>query len=208
MLSQSQLAALMLLFRQGSDEASRALSRWLGRAARISVERVEQVSLADAAEELGDPEQPICCCRMGMTGRVTGQLLLAFDNAGGLALADLVQQQPVGTSIEWGEVERSVALETANIIGCAYLNSLARSFSHDGEEADALLPSPPKFVRDFAESLLEFALIDQAAASDLVFLTRTDFCIDDSPVTCELLLIPNRHFVLELQSLLGEGSNK
>ncbi|HEX7379298.1 MAG TPA: hypothetical protein VF278_19405 [Pirellulales bacterium] len=199
MLNEPQLAALTLLFHRGSNEASLALSRWVDRRARVSVDRVEQVALADAAGELGDPEQPICCCLMSLAGGVTGQLLMTFDNAHGLALADIIQGLPAGTSKEWGEMERSAVLETANILGCAYLNALARSFATTDAAADVLLPSPPRFARDFAASLLSFALLDQAAASDLVFLTHTEFHIEDSPLTCELLLIPDRHCLAALR---------
>jgi chemotaxis protein CheC len=202
MLTEPQLAALTILFRHGADDASAALSRWLDCHARISVEEVEQIPLADATEVLGDPEQPVCCCVMGLTGRVSGQLILACDDASGLALADLLLHEPIGTSTEWGEVQQSAALETANIIGCAYLNSLARCFPDPGNEPHDLIPSPPKFVRDYAESLLQFALMNQAMSSDIVFLTRTEFHIEGAPVNCGLLLIPDAESLSGLRAML------
>jgi chemotaxis protein CheC len=202
MLSDSQLTALTILFRHGADDASAALSRWLDRHAQISVEEVEQVPLVDATNVLGDPERPICCCTMALTGGIGGQLILAFDDASGLALADLLLGRPIGTSADWGQVEQSAALETANIIGCAYLNSLARCFADPAAESPELIPSPPRFARDFAESLLQFALMDQAMASDLVFLTRTEFRIMEAPVNCSLLLVPDAESLSRLRQLL------
>ena len=90
---------------------------------------------------------------MGLKGRVTGQLILAFNDSSGLALADLLIGNPFGTSTAWGELEQSAALETANIIGCAYLNSLARGFPETDDAAQDLLPTPPRFARDFRQSL-------------------------------------------------------
>jgi len=191
MLTDSQLAALTAAFRHGSDDASVALSRWLGRASQISVEQVEQIPLAEANEVLGDREAPVCACVMRLAGRITGQLLLVFDDACGLALADLLLEKPAGTSTTWGEVEQSAALETANIIGCAYLNSLARCFPEFDAESHELLPSPPRFTRDYSESLVQFALMNQAMVSDLVFLTRTEFRIEGEPVDCNLLFVPD-----------------
>jgi chemotaxis protein CheC len=202
MLADQQLAALTTLFRHGSDDASLALSRWLGRPSRISVEQVEQVPLSVATEVLGDAEGPMCFCAMGLRGRVTGELILAFDDASGLALADLLLGNPFGTSKEWGEVEQSAALETANIIGCAYLNSLARCFPDTGAESQELVPTPPKFARDFPESLMQFALMNQAMASDLAFLTRTEFRIEDAPVNCNLLFIPDAQCLSTLREML------
>lgn len=202
MLADEQLAALTTLFRHGSDDASLALSRWLGRPSRISVEQVEQVPLSEATEVLGDAEAPICFCAMGLKGRVTGELILAFDDASGLALADLLLGNRLGTSTQWGELEQSAALETANIIGCAYLNSLARYFPESSADTQALVPTPPKFARDFAESLMQFALMNQAMASDLAFLTRTEFRIEDAPVNCNLLFVPDAECLSTLQEML------
>ncbi|HWB12065.1 MAG TPA: hypothetical protein VG826_22760 [Pirellulales bacterium] len=202
MLTQPQLAALTAVFQRGSEEASVAFSRWLDRRVSVTVEPLEQLTLAAAAEELPDPERPICCCAMGLTGRLSGQLLVVFDDASGLALADLLLGRPLGASTQWGEIERSAAQETANILGCAYLNSLARSFPDADGEPDGLLPSPPKFVRDFAESLLEFALMDQAMASDVVFLTRNQFRIEDEPVSCRLMLVPGAQCLAGLRKML------
>src|SRR5262245_40320426 len=111
MLTEQQLADLTTLFRHGSDDASVALSRWLGRSARISVEQVEQVPLSEATAVLGDADGPMCFCAMALEGRLTGELILAFDDDSGLALADLLLERPVGSATAWGEVEQSAALE-------------------------------------------------------------------------------------------------
>lgn len=203
MLSESQLAALSELFRHGSDDASAALSRWLNRPARISIESVEQLPLSEATNELGDPERPVCCCAMRLQGPLAGQLLLIADDSSGLALADLLLGQPIGTATEWGELERSASLETANIIGCAYLNALARCLPAAGADAPELLPSPPQFARDFAESVLQFALMDQAMTSDMVFLTRTAFEIEGAPVNCNLLFVPSAECLRALRESLS-----
>jgi chemotaxis protein CheC len=204
MLTDRQLADLTTLFCRGSDDASGALARWLGRPARISVEEVEQVPLSEATAVLGEGEGPVCFCAMALEGRLTGELILAFDDASGLALADVLLERPVGTATEWGELEQSAALETANIIGCAYLNALARSFRPgDGAEVE-LLPSPPRFIRDFAPSLMEFALMNQAVVSEFVFLTRTEFHIEATPVDCNLLFVPDMASLDALRELLAE----
>ena len=202
MLSDQQLTGLTIVLRHGEDEASAALSKWLGKPARISVEQVEQLPLAVATAVLGSPEAPICSCAMAMRGRITGQLILVFDDASGLALADLLLGNPVGASSVWGELEQSAALETTNIIGCAYLNALVHFIRARDGAASELVPSPPRFVRDFAESLMEFALMNQAMASDFVFLTRTEFSIEGAPVNWNLLFVPDAESLATLQEML------
>jgi chemotaxis protein CheC len=199
MLNESQLAALTRLFGHGSEDASAALSRWLGRPARVLISQIKEVPLADAAEVLGDPELPVCFCAMSLRGALTGELILAMNDVSGQALADLLLGREMGASNSWGEVEISAALETANIIGCAYLNAL----THVLPEGSELLPSPPRFARDFAESLMEFAVMSQASVSDTVILTRTEFQIAESPVDCHLLLVPDPDSVTALQGMLA-----
>lgn len=203
MLDDLQLKALTIVLRHGEDEASSALSKWLGRSARVTVEQVEQLPLAEATAVLGSPDAPICSCAMAMHGCLTGQLILVFDDASGLALADLLLGKPVGASNGWGEVEQSAALETINIIGCAYLNALVHFFRESEGAEHELIPSPPRFARDFAESLMQFALMNQAMASDVVFLTRTEFRIEGEPVNWNLLFVPDAESLASLQAILA-----
>jgi chemotaxis protein CheY-P-specific phosphatase CheC len=95
----------------------------------------------------------------------------------------------------------SAVLETTNILCCAYLNSLVQTFSHS-DDSTALLPTPPKFSRDFAESLLQFALMGQAVASDQVIVARTRFEIDAVPVHWTLLFVPDAQSMSRLPGLL------
>ncbi len=104
---------------------SQALSKWLGQEVHLAISEVELVELARAAELLGPAESLVAACTMGLTGRLTGLILLVFEDRSGLALVDLLLQQPVGTSTTWGELEQSAAKETTNIVGCAYVNALA-----------------------------------------------------------------------------------
>ncbi len=124
-LTAEQLELLQTTFHQGAAASSVALAKWLSKPTQISVDVVEQLSLHEATGVLGVGEDPMCFCCVEMTGLLTGELILAFDDASGLALADMLLDQPRGTAREWGEMETSAALETTNILCCAYLNSLA-----------------------------------------------------------------------------------
>ncbi|MEM8884746.1 MAG: chemotaxis protein CheC [Planctomycetota bacterium] len=199
-LSPVQVAALDRVLHDGAAKAATALGQWLGRPVTIDVDAVEQLPLADAADVLGAGDAPICFCEASLAGHLTGQLILAFDDASGLALADLLQSQPRGTATEWGEMEQSAALETANIVGCAYLNVAADALP--GTD-DGILPSPPRFSRDYAESLIEFALMDQIGASANVLLARSRFRIDVESVDWTLLLVPDAASVARLSGELS-----
>ena len=92
---------------------------------------------------LGSGEEPICFCVADMHGRLSGHIILAFSDASGFALADLLLDQPRGTASEWGEFEISAALETSNILGCTYLNTLMRELPVIEGSPEELMPTPP-----------------------------------------------------------------
>jgi chemotaxis protein CheC len=199
-LTGKQLAFVQTALHHGADEASAALSRWIGRPAHIDFDELEQLPIEEATSVLGASEEPISCCTAQMTGRLTGHLVLAFDDESGLALADMLVGQPRGHSRDWTEMEKSAALETTNIRCCAYLNALLRALPAVPGAPEVLLPTPPRFARDFPESLLQFALMDQMVTSDEALLARTRFHIDGAPVDWTLLFVPDAESMAKLST--------
>jgi chemotaxis protein CheC len=199
-LTDAHRRLLRMIFDRGAEGASQALSKWLGREVHLAVSDVELVELEQAGELLGPPDALVAACAMGLTGRLTGSLLLVFEDRSGLALADLLLHQPIGTTAAWGELEQSAAKETTNIVGCAYVNALAAHLpGDDGSGGGApgtgeLIPTPPSFLHEFAGSLLEFVLMEQAMELDKLLLIRSEFAggRDIPQLNWTLLFIPSR----------------
>ncbi len=204
-LSGARERFLRAIFERGAEGASTALSKWLETEVRLTVSEVDQVALVEASEALGPPDALVAACAMGLVGPLGGSILLAFEDRAGLALADLLLNRPIGTAVAWGELERSAARETANIVGCAYLNALAAHLP-SGPADDDLAPTPPGFLREFAGSLLQFALMEQAMEYDQVLLARAAFDAGDAGLDLmwTLLLIPDRP---SLRALTDEPAN-
>ena len=166
MLTDVQQHLLRMIFDRGADGASHALSKWLAEDVHLAISEVELVELEAAGELLGPADSLVASCSMGLTGQLTGLILLIFENHAGFALVDLLLHQSIGTTTEWGELEQSAVKETTNIIGCAYVNALATYLRdivfHPTDRAEntgagELVPTPPTFVQEFAGSLLQFA---------------------------------------------------
>jgi chemotaxis protein CheC len=202
---------LRMIFDRGAEAASVALSKWLGREVRLAVSDVELVELERAGELLGPPESLVAACAMGLTGRLTGSILLVFEDRAGLALVDLLMHQPIGTTEVWGELEESAAKETTNIVGCAYVNALVAHLPGPGEvgpgasKAGELVPTPPTFFLEFAGSLLEFAVMDQALERDQLMLIRSEFAGGPElpQLNWTLLFIPSRDALKALAAALA-----
>ncbi len=216
-LTEAQQHLLQIIFDRGAEAASLALSKWLGKEVHLTVSEVDIAELEQAAELLGPADSLVAACSMELTGRLTGWILLVFEDRSGLALVDMLLQQPLGTTTKWGEIEQSAAMETTNIVGCAYVNALAahlpaplshtaapsRQSQDDGSE---LVPSPPTFFHEFAGSLLEFALMEQALELDQVLLIRSEFKADRRELNLNwtLLFVPTRESLHELVAALAQ----
>lgn len=201
-LKPDQISALGTLLHRGSQDASEMLGKWVGKPSVVFIDSLEQMDLVDAPDLL-QAEDPMCFCSTELSGLLNGELILAFDDNSGLELADLLLGQTAGTSQDWSDMAKSAALETTNILACSYLNSIAASFSTRDKAAECL-PSAPVFSRDYASSLLEFALMGQAVASEKVLLAKTCFEVDGTLANWTLLLIPDAPSMSRLATLLSE----
>ncbi len=206
LLSASELAALQSSLHQGSANASRALARWIGKPTLVEIDSLQQLPLHEATAVLSSDVEPICFCAMQINGVIAGEMILAFDDASGLALADMLTDQPQGTTTAWTELATSAALETANIVCCAYLNSLSSSLSNT-DASSSLVPLPPRFSREFAESLMEFALMEQAIVLDQAIVATTRFQIDGVPLNWTLLFVPDAESMMRLPTLLVDSGS-
>ncbi|MFO1019796.1 MAG: hypothetical protein U0903_03755 [Planctomycetales bacterium] len=198
----AQIHRLTGAFHRGAAEAADALHRWLSVSTEISIEGVDQCPLEAATSVLSEMGETVCMCVMRMEGTLTGQMILAFDDPSGLVLADLLLGKPGGTSTEWGELEISSSLESMNIIGSAYLNGIARYLSVENQPPVTLIPSPPLFLRDFVESLLESAFVEQAQAGSQIVFAKARFQMSGNPLRWTFLLIPDPDSLHRLSELL------
>ncbi len=204
-LSESQLQRLGKALHLGAGQASRAMATWLSVPTVVTFDSVDQLPISDAADVLGGAEQTLCFCSMEMTGSFTGQIILAFDDSSGLSLSDLLLDHPIGNATGWGEVETSAALETANILGCAYLNALSKDLTKANSESLSLLPSPPAFRREFAGSLLQTVFLGQAMASDYIVSARANFEIRGQRLNWKLLFVPDASSMGRLRELMDNA---
>ncbi len=197
--------SLRSIFDRGAEGASEALSRWLGRPVRLLVSAIDHSDLSVAGDLIGPADDLVAACAMGLSGRLDGMLLLVFEDRSGLAIADFLLARPIGSTDQWGELERSAAMETANIVGCAYLNALADAIP--GGQRDGLVPTPPEFRHEFAGSLLEFALMGQATEQDEVLLVRTEFVAGPElpSLRWTLLFVPGPSTATTLRALRAES---
>lgn len=206
-LSPRQLDALRAALHEGSAEASDALARWIEKPWVVEIDTLEQLPLDEVISVLGSGDEAICFCSAQMQGPLSGAFILAFDDRSGLMLADLVLGRAAGTTSEWNELAVSAAMETTNIVACCYMNCLSRTLL-SLQESSVLLPSPPQFSRDFAASLMQFAVAEQALLGDRVLLARTRFEMQATPVMWTMLFVPDAASMQRLAEWLPDQQDE
>lgn len=202
-LGPRELSQLAPAFHQGAADASAALATWLHAPTTMTIDAIDHCRLTEATGVLGDPETIVCVCLMEMQGTLSGHMLLAFDDESGMALSNLLIQNSPGAAPAWGDLEISCVLETMNIAGSAYLNGIARDLSERSRSDVELMPTPPRFLRDYTESLLQSAFMEQAMSGGEAVFARARFDLAGQPLHWTFLLIPDPASLTRLAKLLA-----
>lgn len=174
---------------QAGERAAESLGVWINRNVRLEWQAPELLAIEQAGGMLGPFDAVVPACILEVHGPLTGRLVLVADaftiasfvnsmmglgNSVTQSQEELIKDQPF---LFWDEMTKSAALETANIVACAYLNALATALPDS--VSGQLVPSPPRFFLDYAGSLGEFLLIDLSNDSPGVVVTQSRMFVDD-----------------------------
>jgi chemotaxis protein CheC len=186
-LKESQLDALREVANIGAGHAATALSQMTNRTIMITVPRVKVKPLEDASDMLGPPEQVVASVLMHMMGDLTGRAMVLFPERAAYTLCDFLLRQPIGTTRELGEMERSGLKEAGNILASAYLNALSDFMGM------MLVPSVPSLVIDLSGAVLTTAHVNFGHDRDYAFCVETAFRVDgsDESLGGHFLLLPD-----------------
>ena len=209
-LTDAQRRLLRMIFDRGAEGASRALSKWLGEEVRLAISDVELAELDRATELLGPSDTLVAACAMGLTGRLTGSLILVFEDRSGLAWFNLLLAPAGGHDDGLGRA-RAVGREGDDQHRRLRVRQrpgrapAERRLRGRRSGTDELIPTPPTFLHEFAGSLLEFALMEQALELDQVLLIRSEFAGGRQGLNLNwtLLFIPSRAALDELAASLA-----
>jgi chemotaxis protein CheC len=184
-LETAKLRLLKELFSSATHDASTAMCRWTNSVISLTLDEVHELSLEDACStfHIGDEMQTMVV--LNLEGELGGSMVLTFSEPDGRRLAASLLQEPINPGPDWNELEQSALTETGNILGCAYVNALTRLINQP------LVPSAPYFLQDYGMSVVQQALVAQAAARDTVLVCRTCFMQEGEALNWWLLFVPS-----------------
>ena len=193
------LSVLHELFASATHDASAAMCRWTNGLITVTLDQLRPIALEEVAAELGIGDELLTMVVLTLEGEVGGNLILVFDEPNGRRLAASLLGREPGTAPEWSDLEKSALTETGNILGCAYVNALARLIGMD------LMPSAPSFIQDYGASVLQQAVMTQAMTSDRVLLCQIRFRRKARQLDWRVVFVPTQGMQEAMQRSLHAG---
>jgi len=192
-ITQIQLDALKEIGNIGSGHAATALSTLLQRRIDMSVPEVWAVPFAQAADIIGNMDEPQAVVYVRVEGDAPGKAVFFFP----LVSAQVVVRVLLGGDGEFDlfgdELAQSALKEVGNILVSSFLIALTK-FS-----GIPLQPSVPALAVDMAGAILDAILLEEGILDDIVLFIDTQ--LSGIPqIEGQFIFLPNEG---SLQKLLG-----
>ena len=124
-LTDLQLDALKETTSIGAGNAATALSKLAKRTITMTVPRANLSPLSVVRTSVPKDKNGSVLVRLSILGPLPGTILIGFDHASALILADLLLERKAGQTTQLGEFEVSALQEAANILSGSYLTALS-----------------------------------------------------------------------------------
>jgi chemotaxis protein CheC len=173
------------IFGPATESASNAMRVWTHGRVSVTLDEVRLATLEEVSSILPNCDVVSTTVVVSIAGPASGQIILIFDE---LNLTRLVECLFPGQTLptnSWSLLEWSALSETGNVFASAYLNAMSRLTKQ------RLLPMPPQTVCDYATSVLQQAVLSQAASADNVLFCRTTMASDNDAIHFLSLFVPS-----------------
>lgn len=192
-LEESEYRVLLDIIAQGLQDASTGLSLMTTGVISLDRPRVEFVPLGTLPNLAGGPATVVVAIYVGITGDVTGHLMLLFTEDSARRVVDVLLSNPPGTTRELDALAMSALGEAANICGSHFLSALGN------RTGLTIVPTAPAVVIDMAGAILEAVVTDLFLGGDEALVVETGFNAD---VRGHFLLMPDQDSMARLVAAL------
>jgi chemotaxis protein CheC len=172
------------MLRAGVSNAVRGLSQMVGQDIKIASINLNKVNVKDIPDLFGGPQEMMVAVYLAICGNTNGHMIAIYKPQTAFDLIDMLLGQPVGSTTELSEMERSVLGEVGNIMGSFFLNHLSNT------TGNSLQPSPPAVLMDMAGAILEVATVSVMEQCDQTYVIETVFETTNRQVAGTFLVMP------------------
>lgn len=192
-LQQSEFNVLFAIVKQGLEDSSRSLSAMTTGGIELKDPHLQFVPLHEVPSIAGGPETVVVAIYVGITGDLSGHVMILFTDESARRVVDMLMECPPGTTMTIDEMAVSALAETGNVCGTSFLNALS------DRTGLAIVPTTPCVITDMAGAILQSVAAELYLNGDEVLIINTTFN-DDIPGY--FLLMPDQDSMAKLVAAL------
>lgn len=200
-LTPAQLDALGNLSGELVKEVAKAISGIAGKEVAVAARNVNAVPLSQISKPLEEPGLSSVGLLTRFEGALNGILLILLPWEGALALIDMAEKRPAGTTKDFDEKSQARLRSLGTVLAGAYLGKLSGRL---GLRAD---PGLPKIAFKHRNALIQGVAREMApswnAEGEGSFVLETEAKIAEPPIECWFSLIPSADSLKSILRALG-----
>jgi chemotaxis protein CheC len=184
-LNDKMVAYLEHLAKEGINNAAKGFSGMLGKELTVSEPEVCMLPLMNLSSIVGGPEDEAVGIYLRGEGDLATQFMMVIPIHKAVELVDLLMDEPLGTTVSLGPLERSALAEVGNLTATFFMNSIAAI------SGISLRPTPPAVMVDMVAAILDIVVATSGGISDSVMLLKTRFSLGEREVGTDFWVIPD-----------------
>lgn len=200
-ITEIHLDALREIGNIGTSHAATSLSTLVSNPINITVPNIKLIQISNISGMLNDSMMVGLLLELKNADSSIGYLYNLFPVSSALRIIDKLMGMEMGTTKELDEMGQSAIMEVGNIISSSFCDAVAELLGI------TILPTPPNFVCDMADSILENTIVEISMMADNAIIFRTDMADEEHIFEGYVMLFLNpeslEKFLAIIDSKLG-----
>ena len=184
-LNNDDIVRLDTIAKIGADKIAGALSKWTGLKIKAHSSNASIVHYSKLLEPSFSPEDIVTAILIRISGSTGGYLIFLFDERSVLTIIKKILHKEIDSVLDLDNLSSSVMEETGNIIGTAFLNTIAANFNIE------MYPSSPVTASDLCGAILESLMAQFAIRGEYALSCQISFNSDNDEIKGIFSMLPD-----------------
>ncbi|WP_424359723.1 chemotaxis protein CheW [Methanocella sp. MCL-LM] len=172
-ITEIHLDALREIGNIGTSHAATSLSTLVNSPINITVPNIKLIQINNISGMLNETMMVGLLLELKNGDATAGYLYNLFPLSSALRIIDKLMGMEIGMTKEMDEMGQSAIMEVGNIISSSFCDAVAEFLGI------TVLPTPPCYVCDMADSILQNTLVEISMVADDAIIFRTDMADDE-----------------------------
>ncbi len=200
-IDEKKLDYIRIVAQLSAENASAVISKWLKNDITLNVLNVNMTNIEEIASNMKLNDEIVFAAATGLVGDIRGHFLFIFKLEDAFKMVDMVLKRPIGTTCEADEVVQSVVLETCNIVGSSFSNSLVNLLKIK------LLPSAPVVCCDMGGAVMANVFAEYCEFGDNLFFIDTEYLQAENKISGYFFILPTPDSLPVMLKSMADDSN-